>query len=324
MLHRRSFLNLTAATAVAASLPKVALGATQAPFKMYDTHTHFYTPDQKHFPFRPDLNTISKLWVKKYPTTPEVIFKAWDAAGVEMGCGVQYNTTYYTDNRYLLDVAAHYPKRVVPIVILDPLKADTPATLARMASENHIAGVRFSGVPDASGKFAFLEDRANDAWAAANDLGLVVVLMPQKSDQPDALPNAMAKIAQHADKYPRVNIVIDHIGFPEAVAAPTFGFSPQHLALAAHKNVYYKFTTYLIEGLQEGNVPTRPFLDYAVSVFKTDHMVWGSDVGNSDGTYPEFVKYALDAAAGLSLAQKHALFYDTAKGLFIPGGRGRA
>ncbi len=36
------------------------------------------------------------------------------------------------------------------------------------------------------------------------------------------------------------------------------------------------------------------------------------------------VKEARDSAAGLPVAQQRAIFHDTAKGVLIPGGRGRA
>src|SRR3546814_4715263 len=80
--------------------------------------------------------------------------------------------------------------------------------------------------------FSFLQDGALRSWEAANELGLVVVLMPMMSDQPHALPAAMKRIGELARKYPTLNIVLDHFGFPVAERTPTFGFTPAHLALA--------------------------------------------------------------------------------------------
>jgi predicted TIM-barrel fold metal-dependent hydrolase len=134
----------------------------------------------------------------------------------------------------------------------------------------------------------------------------------------------MERIAILAGQYPNVNIVLDHIGFPVPETTPTFGLSPQHLALASHPNVYYKYTNFLIELLHGGRVSERDFLDYAVSIYGADHMIWGSDIGNTDGRYSDLVRIALASASRLTIEQKQALFYDTAKGLFIPGGRGPA
>src|SRR3546814_4025673 len=79
-----------------------------------------------------------------------MLFERWDEAEVEMGCGVQFNALYSTDNRYLLDVAEQYPERVSPVVILWPTDPATPAALRSMAKAYGIGGVRFSGLPDRS------------------------------------------------------------------------------------------------------------------------------------------------------------------------------
>src|SRR3546814_19394390 len=92
-----------------------------------------------------------------------------------------------------------------------------------MAKAYGIGGVRFSGLPDANGTFSFLQDGALRSWEAANELGLVVVLMPMMSDQPHALPAAMKRIGELASKYPTLNIVLDHFGFPVSERTKTFG-----------------------------------------------------------------------------------------------------
>lgn len=321
MMNRRSLMGSVLALSAGAVVPPALWGAERPPFKLYDTHAHFYTNDVARYPMNTNgaRNGAEQMRAKAManPMTPDAIFKLWDEAGVELGCGVQYNSTYSTDNSYLLDVAAQYPQRIVPVVILSPVAEDTPALLTRMTKQNRISGVRFTGSPNADGEYIFLSAAAEGAWRAANELGLTVVLMP--GSEKAAL--AMTLIGQFADRYPNVNIVIDHIGFPRAEAGETFGFSPQHLALAAHDNVYYKYTTLLLERLHAASVPANEFLEYVVGVFGAEHMVWGSDVGNSEGDFLTFVHHALDSARGLSLAQQEAIFHGTARKVFIPGGR---
>ncbi|MEJ2108452.1 MAG: hypothetical protein P8Z37_00780 [Acidobacteriota bacterium] len=113
------------------------------------------------------------------------------------------------------------------------------------------------------------------------------------------------------------------MGFPGPQNSPdTFGLTPEHIALAAHKNVYYKYTTLLMEMIMEADVALKDFLHHMVGVYGADHLVWGTDIGNSEVPLADFVKHALDSAEGLSLTQKKAIFYDTAKSIFVPGGRG--
>jgi L-fuconolactonase len=329
MLKRRTVLESMIGAAAALALPAAALAQHKKPrFKIYDTHAHFYTNDVARYPLDGSTarNGAAALIAKatNHPQTPEVIFKGWDETGVTKGCGVQYGSAYSNDNRYLLDISKQHPKRIIPVVILDPVASETPATLERMAKQDKISGVRFRGLPDATtGQHAFLTAPSAHVWDAANRLGLVIVLMPHSRKVEDR-GSVMKQVGELAVRYPNVIIVLDHMGFPNPVPSPTFGFFPEHLSLTKHKNVYYKYTQLLIEQLTAGNVPRGPFLDYAVKTFGADHMVWGSDVGNSEGTMQEFVHLALESAKGLTLKQQKALFFDTAERIFVPGGRGPA
>lgn len=336
-MDRRSFLASSLALSAAASLPGCVHSAP--PFRLYDTHVHFRSSDTERFPFRTGVDPVLRADAMARPITPEAVIAMWDEAGVEMGCGVQFNDIYFTDNRYLLDAAERFPNRISPVVVLDPVNAATPAVLKSMARAYRISGIRFAGRPLPDDHYRFLMEAAGGAWRTANEMGLVIVLLPIRSTtQPDALPAAMRRIGRLAARYPNVNIVIDHMGFPVAEATPTLGFSPEHLALAEHPNVYFKHTTFVIAQLLRGGVPVREFVNFAVEAFGAERFVWGSAYGNfmvrflarSAGggevpnleQYPDRVRIALDSAGGLTLAQKQAFFYDNAKALFVPGGRG--
>jgi predicted TIM-barrel fold metal-dependent hydrolase len=331
MMKRRTFLTSTMTAAVAGSLPITIFGAEPA-FKMFDTHAHFYTNEPDKYPFnaRGSRYGPERMIAKAMatPMTPEVVFKFWDSIGVELGTGVQYNSTYSTDNSYLLDVSKAHPDRIIPVVILSPTDPATPATLQKFAQENRMAAIRFTGSPNEQGELTFLSDAAQDVWAAANDLGISLVLMTLGRN----VPPSLTKIAEFADRYPNVMIALDHIAFPRPEVLPeTFGLTPQHMALAEHSNIYYKFTSFMISEMEAAAaaankpmVELKPFMEHMVGVFGADHMMWGSDHGNVEVDDVAYAKRALDAATGLTLAQQKAMFYNTAKAVFIPGGRGRA
>lgn len=331
MIERRTILASALAASVLGSATQQASAmgakpkAKDRPFKLFDCHGHFYTDDWRKYPFNAKTarygpeRMVAKAM--ENPMTAEKVLKFWDEAGIERGLGVQYSSTYFTDNSYLLDIAAEYD-RIIPIVILDATAAETPQTLEKMAKENKIAGVRFMGVPDKNNEFPFLTDAAAGSWEKANELGLTITLMPISRNDPG---KAIKRVGELAGKYPNVGVVLDHIGFPRYGARPdSWGYLPEHLELANHKNIYYKYTTFLIEMLLADETPLKEFLEYTVGVYGADHMIWGSDIGNSEVDDLEFVQHALDSASGLPLEQQKALFYDTAKGLFIPGGRGAA
>jgi len=322
MLNRRTVLTSALAATALGALRRNVLAQPARPFKLFDCHAHFYTNERDKYPF--DARTarygpermIAKAMAN--PMTPEVVFKFWEEAGIELGLGVQYSSTYYTDNSYLLDIAAQHPDRIIPIVILDAVDPATPATLERMARENRIAGVRFMGSANQEGVFPYLSAAAEGAWALANELGLSITLMPLGRHAGAALQ----RVKELAERYPNVPVVLDHIGFPQYSARPeSFGFTQDHLALAEAENIYYKYTTFLIEMLLADETPLSEFLAFTVEAFGADHMIWGSDIGNSEVDDLLFVQHALDSAADLALEQQKAIFYDTAKRIFVPGGR---
>jgi L-fuconolactonase len=322
-MKRRSLLTATLSATASLSLPRGLLAQAAAPFKLVDCHAHFYTNDPVRYPFdaRTARDGADKAIAKAMtdPITPEVVFRFWDKAGVARGLGVQYSTTYYTDNRYLLDVAARHADRITPIVILEPTAPETPAKLEQMARQNRIAGVRFTGGPDASGTIPYLADAARGTWEMCNALGLSITLMPSSNVAAVALP----LVRQFAERYANVVVVMDHIGFPAYAASPTtFGFTPEHLALADIDNIHYKFTTLLIARLLNDKASVKDFLEFAVGKFSADHMIWGTDYGNSEVEELALVQSALDAASGLRDDEQRAIFFETAGKLFVPGGRG--
>ena len=320
MLNRRTLLGSGLAATTLGVLPGCATSQPSRPFKIFDCHGHFYTDDWHTYPF--DAHTArygpERMVAKAMdnPMTPEAVFAFWDAAGIERGLGVQYSSTYFTDNSYLLHIAAEHPDRITPIVILDALDPETPATLERMARENGAAGNRFIGAQQ-NGEFPYLSDAALPVWEKANEMGLTVTLLPLGGD-PAA---TMQRVAELADRYPNLSVVLDHIGLPVYARSPsTFGYTEAHLRLAEHPNIYYKHSTFLMEMLVAAEAPLDEFMEYSVETFGADHMVWGSDIGNSEVDDLEYVQLALDSAAGLPLSQQQAIFYDTAANLFVPGG----
>src|SRR3546814_18230814 len=130
----------------------------------------------------------------------------------------------------------------------------------------------------------------------------------------------MKRIGELAPKLPTLSFVFAHSGFPVAERTPTFGFSPEHLALAAHRNVHHKYTTFLLEVLQRGGVPDKEFLNYTIGIYGADRILWGSAFGNTPGEFGDFAKRALDSAENLTLAQKKAISYITAHRMFVPDG----
>ncbi len=185
MIKRRTFIASAAAAAAAASLPRHSFGAAPAQplgIKLFDTHAHFYTYEPEKYFFDGAGSRYGKermiAKAKANPMNAEAVFKFWDAIGVEAGTGVQYNSTYGTDNSYLLDVCRAHPKRAIPVVILGPTDPKTPELLAKWAREERLAAIRWTGTARGGAPIPYFSAESEPAWQVCNDLGLSVVLMP--------------------------------------------------------------------------------------------------------------------------------------------------
>lgn len=111
----------------------------------------------------------------------------------------------------------------------------------------------------------------------------------------------------------------------------TLGLTPEHQALAEHRNVYYKFTSFLISEMENAAkaagkpmVDLAPFIRAMFATFGADHLMWGSDHGNVEVDDVLYAKRAVDATTGLSARDRKAFFHDTATAVFVPGGGGKA
>jgi L-fuconolactonase len=334
VIKRRTFIASAAAAAATASLPRYSFGAAPAlplGIKLFDTHAHFYTYEPEKYFFDGAGSRYGKdvmiAKAKAKPMNAESVFKFWDAIGVEAGTGVQYNSTYGTDNTYLLDVCRAHPQRAIPVVILGPTDPRTPELLAKWAREERLAAIRWTGTARGGAPIPYFAPESEPAWQVCNDLGLSVVLMPLAGGGA-----VLKEVMKRAEKYPNVKIAMDHIGFPRPEQLPeTFGLTPEHYELANHRNVYYKLTNFLVSEMEAGAktankpmVALKPFVEHMVKTFGADHLCWGSDYGNVEVDDVQYTKNMIAATSGLSARERSAFFYDTAKVVFVPGGRGKA
>jgi predicted TIM-barrel fold metal-dependent hydrolase len=321
--------------------------ADKLPFKLFDTHTHFVSDDFQRYPLSSQAtggqtpvaqgqagagaqagSGVPDRYRNGTPSA-EKVFSWWDANGVEAGVGVQFRTAYGTNNAYLLDLADKYPNRVAPVVILDASDPKTPDQLRSMVKAHGASGIRLTGSGDTT---QWLDSPAAlGTWTVANELGLavVVMVMPTGVAKGDEVippsPLVLDHVAQLADEYPNVKIALDHFGWPAQEGAPNYGFTAAHLALKAHRNVYYKFTTINLNNLKKAGLSAPDFVRHAVDLYGADHIMWGSDIGNSGnsaGEYQDMVSRAIDATQKLNPREQKQMLRDTGRSVFVRGGRG--
>ena len=329
MIGRRQFMKAAAAGAAVARVGlRSATAAERLPFKLYDTHAHLISADTTRYPRAPTTNAAGAGPGGAPPqavgnATPEIekVLQWMAESGVGNITAVQRRGTYGFDNRYILDCADRFPKQLAPVVVLDAQAPETPAAIAKLVVDHAVAGVRFTGLTADDGTVPWLNsEAARRSWLVAEHFGLSVDIM---SSPPGRSLPASSAYALLARQFPNARLVINHMGWPDTVGAPDFGVEPMIKNLRLFANVYFKFTSINIEQLEAKKISTTDMLRHAVDVYGADRMVWGSDVGNSDGAYNQLVTAMLKACEQLTLNEKRRLLHDTATRVYVRGGTRR-
>lgn len=333
MITRREFLISSAVALSLSARPDVGAAVAGAALPLFDAHCHLKSADLQRYPRiaspgAPSYGSSGASAVlpsARAGETPEVeqVIRWMDANQVEAAAAVQHRGTYGFDNHYILDCADRFPARFAPVVVLDAQDAATPAAVHDLVKTHGLAGVRLTGMATDDGQFPWLSSAAAlNTWAAANDAGLAVDLM---TTPPGRSPPAIAEFKRLAQRYPRVRLVLDHVAWPNPEGPSDYGLDALQRSLTEHGNIYYKFSTINLDFLRAAQVDAADMLQHVVQIYGADHVLWGSDIGNSAGTYAEMVNRMLAACSRLSDTQRRQVLHDTGRAVFVRGGHsGRA
>jgi L-fuconolactonase len=183
---------------------------------------------------------------------------------------------------------------------------------------NGLAGVRLFGGRKPDGSMPWLNSpKALQTWAVCQEAGLVMDL--EVLSEGGGGPSIPA-LLELAAKYPDVTLVLDHLLEPEMEEGDDYGLDERYETLAGHPRIYFKFTSINLDICREAGIPAERVLRKAVDMFGADHIMWGSDIGTSSGSYKEMVQRMLDASSILSDAELKAIMHDTGKRVFVKGG----
>ena len=301
---------------------------------LFDSHAHLVADDQTRYPRNPMQRAADAPY-----RAPGVIGKPGGHHGpnpinevpdalrmlqwmkdenVDGIVAVQKRMIYRYDNSYILDSSDKYPDLFCAVVILDAEDAGTPALVRQYTRENGLAGVRLFGGRKADGSMPWLNSpNALKTWDVAQELGLVMDL--EVLSEGGGGPSIPA-IIELTRKYPDIRLVLDHLLEPEMEEGEHFGLDERYEKLAGEKNIYFKFTSINLDICREADIPAGKVLRRAADMFGADHLMWGSDIGTSSGTYKDMVQRFLDAAVSLSPAELRAVGHDTGKRVFVKGG----
>jgi len=302
-------------------------------YVLFDSHAHLVADDQVKYPRNPMTRSANAPYrppgvigqpggkagpnpVNEVPDTSRML-KWMKEENVDGIVAVQKRMIYRYDNSYILDSSDQYPELFSAVVIPDAQDPGTPDLVRRWIRDHGLAGVRLFGGREADGSMPWLNSpQALKTWEVAEEAGLVMDLeVLAKGGGGPSIP----AIIELARKYSNVRVVLDHLLEPE-IEDGDYGLDERYAKLAGEKNIFFKFTSINLDIYREADVSAADVLRRAVDMFGADHIMWGSDIGTSSGTYKEMVQRMLDAAALLTPEEKRAVLHDTGKRVFVKGG----
>jgi L-fuconolactonase len=273
-----------------------------------DIHPHIIADDTKRYPLAP-LGGHQSDWSRTRPVTTEQMIAAMNKAGVAKAAIVQASTCYGHDNSYVAAAVAAHPDRFTGVFSVDVLAPDAPERMRDWVGKK-LTGMRLftigSTMPDQA---SWLDDpKSYPAWECAGDLGLSICLQMSAK----AFPQMIRMI----ERFPKVRVILDHMGRPMLEDGPPYAAADSLFALAKYTNVFLKLTERNVTGSRKGKASPETFFPKLVSAFGASRIAWGSNYPSSEGSLSELLGLATSALKGLPVSDQEWIFAKTAQTLY--------
>jgi predicted TIM-barrel fold metal-dependent hydrolase len=149
---------------------------------------------------------------------------------------------------------------------------------------------------------------AYPAWDLLGDLGLPMCIQTG--------PIGLPQVRDLAVRFPKVNIILDHLGRPDVLDGPPYANADSLFALADLPNIYLKLTPRIMGDVTKGQASAETFFPKVAAVFGANRLAWGSNFPTSPGTLAEILATARQRLACLSEEDQSWVFAKTAQTLY--------
>lgn len=273
-----------------------------------DIHPHIISDDEMRYPPAPLFGKRSD-WSQERPCTVDTLVAAMDAAGVAKAAVVHSSTTYGFDNSYVVDGCNQHAGRLAAVGSVDMLAEDVPGVIQYWAGKG-LAGLRiFTGGSTKDFDPSELDNpKSFPAWEALAQLGLPMCIQTG--------PIGLPQVALLAKKFPKVNIILDHLGRPDVLDGAPYANASSLFALADIPNIYLKLTPRIFDDVKKGQASAETFFPRVVQAFGARRMAWGSNFPTSPGALTEILATARSGLACLSEDDQAWIFGKTALQLY--------
>jgi predicted TIM-barrel fold metal-dependent hydrolase len=301
---------------------------------LFDSHAHLVAHDQTRYPRNPMQRAADAPYrppgvigrpgghhgpnpINEVPDA-EPMLRWMREENVDGAVAVQKRMVYRYDNSYILDSSDAHPDIFSAVVILDAEDPGTPDLVRGWVRDHGLAGLRLFGGRKPDGSMPWLNSpQALKSWEVIDEAGLVMDLevLAQGGGGP-----SIPAILELAERYPHTRIVLDHLLEPELHDGEHFGLDERWETLSGHPRIFFKFTSINLDHCREEGYPANQVLRRAVDLFGADHVMWGSDIGTSSGTYKDMVQRMIVASDLLTPDEQRAVWHDTGRRVFVKGG----
>ena len=273
-----------------------------------DIHPHIISDDADRYPPAPLFGKRSD-WSQERPCTVASLIAAMDEAGVDKAAVVHSSTTYGFDNSYVVDGCNEYPDRLIAVGSVDVAASDAVPVIRGWVDKG-LKGLRiFTGGSTKDFDPTELENpAAYPAWEVLGDLGIPMCIQTG--------PIGLPQVRDLAVRFPKVNIILDHLGRPDVLDGPPYANADSLFAMADLPNIYLKLTPRIMGDVTKGQASADTFFTKVAAVFGANRMAWGSNFPTSPGTLSDILATARDRLACLSGEDQNWVFAKTAQTLY--------
>jgi L-fuconolactonase len=280
------------------------------PSNIVDIHPHIVSRDTVRYPVTPIGGTRSE-WSKERSVTTEELLAAMDEAGVDKAAIVHSSTTYGFNNDYVVDAVAAHPKRFTGVFSVNVTQPDAPERMRYWYSKG-MTGMRIfaRGSTIKEAWLALTDPVTFPAWECAGELGISVATNVHGTGE------GLEQLKSTLERFPRVRLIIDHLGRPPVEDGPPYNAAKDYFALADFPNCYLKLTPSGLKSTIKGQASADTLIPKLASVFGADRIAWGSNYPASPGTMGEIVAASKSALRWLSDVDRSWIFAKTAQQLY--------
>jgi predicted TIM-barrel fold metal-dependent hydrolase len=215
-------------------LTALAMPAAAAQSPIIDTHMHVWSMDRARYPAKPPEPNY------RLPTQEgsiEMYLEEMKAHGVHRAVLVQERSSGW-NNSYIADSVRRFPKLFVGHGLIDPHAPDNAAILEREVKQSGLAGMRLSPIYHPPHRYP--DDQWLNAphnyplWKKAEEMGAVFNVF--------IAPAQLPQLEDMVRRFPKVKVVIDHLGRPDILPNAPWVENDYLLKLARYPNIWVKFT----------------------------------------------------------------------------------